>query len=71
MSVCVLSRVQLFVTPMTVARQASLSMGFPRQEQWSGLLCPPLGDLHNPQTEPTASALGQILYHCATWEAHR
>ena len=35
--VCVLSRVHLFVVPRTVARQASLSMGFPRQECWSGL----------------------------------
>ena len=36
-----LSRVQLFATPWTVARQASLSMGFPRQEYWSGLPFPP------------------------------
>ena len=34
--------------PMTVARQASLSMGFSRQEYWSGLLCPPPGDLPDP-----------------------
>ena len=40
-----LSRVRLFVTPWTVAHQAPLSMGFPRQEYWSGLLVPPLGDL--------------------------
>ena len=66
-----LSRVQLFMTPMTVACQASLSMGFPRQEQWTGLPSPPLGDLPNPWTEPASSALGQILYYCATWEAHR
>ena len=33
-------------TPWTVARQAPLSMGFPRQEHWSGLPCPPPGDLH-------------------------
>ena len=37
----VLSCVQLFVTPWTVAHQASLSMGFPRQEYWSGLSYPP------------------------------
>ena len=71
MCVQLLSRVQLFMTPMTVARQASLSMGFPRQERWTGLPSPPLEDLPNPRTEPASSALGQILYHCATWEAHR
>ena len=41
----VLSRVRLFVTPWTVALQAPLSTGFPRQESWSGLLFPPPGDL--------------------------
>ena len=35
-----LRRVQLSVTPQTVARQAPLSMGFSRQEHWSGLPCP-------------------------------
>ena len=35
--VCMLSRVQPFVTPWTVAHQASLPAGFPRQEYWSGL----------------------------------
>ena len=34
-----------YVTPGSVARQAPLSMGFPRQEHWSGLPFPPLGDL--------------------------
>ena len=38
--VCVLTLVQLFVTPWTTAHQASLSMGFPRQEYWSGLPFP-------------------------------
>ena len=37
-------------------RQASLSMGFPRQEYWSGLPFPPLGDLTNPGIEPGSSA---------------
>ena len=49
--VCMLSHlscVQLFVTLWTVACQAPLSMGFSRQEHWSGLLCPPPGDLPNP-----------------------
>ena len=36
-----------FVTSWTEARQAPLSMGFSRQEYWSGLLCPPPGDLPN------------------------
>ena len=36
---------QLFVTPLTVAHQAPLFMGFSRQEHWSGLLCPPPEDL--------------------------
>ena len=37
---CVLSLLQLFVTPCTIAHQASLSMGFSRQEYWSGLPFP-------------------------------
>ena len=45
MCVSVLSRVQLFATPWTVAHQAPLSVGFPRQEYWSGLPFPPPGDL--------------------------
>ena len=47
-----LSRVRLFVTPWTVARQAPLSTGFSRQEYWSGLPCSPPGDLPNPGIEP-------------------
>ena len=38
-------QVQLCVTPWTIAHQAPLSMGFPRQEYWSGLLFPPPGYL--------------------------
>ena len=52
--VCMLglfSRVQLCVTPWTVAHQAPLSMGFSRQEYWSGLPCPPPGDFPNPGIE--------------------
>ena len=45
------SHFQLFATLCTVARQASLSMGFSRQEYWSGLPCPPPGDLPDPGTE--------------------
>ena len=52
-----LSRVQLFATPWTVALQAPLSMGFSRQEYWSGLLFPPPGDLSNPGIEPESLVL--------------
>ena len=45
-----------FVTPWTAARQAPLSLGFPRQEHWSGLLFPPPGDLPDPRTEPSTPA---------------
>ena len=47
-----LSRVQLFVTPWTVAHQAPVSMGVSRQEHWSGLPFPPPGDLPDPGAEP-------------------
>ena len=47
-----LSRVQLFATPWTVAYQASPSMGFSRQEYWSGLPFPSPGDLPDPGIEP-------------------
>ena len=57
------SRVRLFATPWTVACQASLSMGFPRQEYWSGLPRPSLGDLPNPGIKPGTPALQVILYH--------
>ena len=52
---CVLShfsRVRLFVTLWTVAYQAPLSMGFSRQEYWSGLPCAPSGDLPDPGIKP-------------------
>ena len=48
------SHVQLFVTPWTIARQAPLSMGFPRQECWNGLPSPPPGDLFGPGIEPVS-----------------
>ena len=47
-----LSRVQLLVTPWTVARQAPLSMRVPRQEYWSGLPFPSPGDLPEPGIKP-------------------
>ena len=53
-----LSRVQLFVTPWTVAYQTPLpSMEFSRQEYWSGLPIPSLGDLPDPQIKPGSPAL--------------
>ena len=60
--------------PRTIAHQAPLlSMGFSRQEYWSGLPCPPPGDLLNPGIEP-ASLVSPVLAHrffttSATWEA--
>ena len=54
-----LSRVQLFETLLTVARQAPPSMGFSRQEYWSGLPFPSPGDLPNPGIEPG----------CPAWQA--
>ena len=59
---CVLSHIQLFATPQTVAQQASLSMGFSRQEYWSGLPIPPPGDLPQPRIKP----LSPVSLH---WQA--
>ena len=59
--ICVLScigYVQVFAAPWTVAHQAPLSMGFSRQEHWSGLPCPPPGDHPKP-----------CLLHILHWQA--
>ena len=60
-----------FATPWTTARQAPLSMGFSRQDYWSGLPCPPPEDLPDPGTElvsPASSALAsRFLTTGATW----
>ena len=65
--------VWIFVTLRTVIYQAPLSMGFSRQEYWSGLPCPPPGDLPNPGIKPvslTSPALaGRFFTTSATWEA--
>ena len=65
--------VQLFVTPWTIACQAPLSMGFSRQEHWSGFPCPSPGDLPDPGIKPsslTSPALaGGFFTSSATWEA--
>ena len=60
-------------TPWTVAHQAPLSLGFPRQDYWSGLACPPPGDLPKPGIEPAVLiplALAGVFFTTnATWEA--
>ena len=66
-----LSCVQLFVAPWTEARQAPLSMEFPRQEYWSGFPFPLPEDLPDTRIEPVSPALAstspcidrRILYH--------
>ena len=52
-----LSHVRFFATPWTVACQPPLFLGFPRQEYWSGKLCPPPGDFPKPGIEPRSPAL--------------
>ena len=52
--------VQLFATPWTVAYQALLSMGFYRQEYWSGLPFPSPGDLPNPGIEPISPVASSL-----------
>ena len=48
---------QTFMTPSTIAHQALLSTGFPRQKYWSGLPCHPPGNLPNSGIEPASPAL--------------
>ena len=74
--VCTLScfsRVQLCATLWTIPRQAPLSMGFSRQDYWSGLPCLPPGDLPNLGTEPRAlkspALTGGFFTTSSTWEA--
>ena len=59
---CVLSHVRLFVIPWTVARQAPLCMGFPWQENWSGLPFPTPGDLPDPGIKPASPALADGFF---------
>ena len=61
---CVLScfsHVWLFLTPWNLTLQAPLSMGFPRQEYWSGLPCPPPGYLHHPGSEAASPVIPAVL----------
>ena len=68
------SHVWLCVIPWTVACQAPLSMGFSRQEYWSGLPFPPPGDLPNPGIESTSlvspALASGFFISSATWEVH-
>ena len=54
---CILSLIPLFATPWTIVFQAPLSMGFPRQEYWSGLSFPSPVDLPDSGIEPLPPAL--------------
>ena len=64
-----LGRVGLFAASLTVAFQAPLSIGFFRQEYWSGLPCPPPGDLPDPELKPSSPALAdRFLTTRATFE---
>ena len=67
------SRVWLSSIQRTVAHQAPLSMGFSRQEHWSGLPFPSPGDLPDPGIKPTSlrspALAGRLLTTSATWEA--
>ena len=71
--VCMLSHVQLFVNPWTVACQAPLSMKFSRQNYWSGLPFPSPGDLPDSGIKPASLAspalVGGFVTTCATWKA--
>ena len=65
--VCMLScfsRVKLFATAWTVAYQAPLSVGFSRQEYWSGLPCPSPGDFPDPGTEPASPVAPALQADC-------
>ena len=62
------------MTLWTLACQAPLSVGFSRQGYWSGLPCPPPGDLPDPEIEPaslmSSASAGVFFTTGATWEAH-
>ena len=76
LGVCMLScfsPVQLFVTLWSIACQAPLSMGFSRQEYWSGIAMPSSGGSSRPRDGTRVSYVScigkRVLYHHATWEA--
>ena len=59
-----LSHGQLFATLWTIDSHAPLSMGFSRQEYWSGLLCPPVGDLSDLGIEPMSLQFSSVAQSC-------
>ena len=67
------THVQLFETLWTVALQALLSMGFSRQEHWSGLPCPPPGDLPDPGIKilslESLALVGRFFTISTSWKA--
>ena len=67
------SHVWFFATLRTIAHQPPLSMGFSRQAYWSGLPCPPPGDLPDPEIEPAflmfPALAGGFFTTSTTWEA--
>ena len=65
-----LSHVQIVATPWTSAHQAPLSMGYSRQEYWSGLPFHPPGDFSDPGIEPMSPDCRQSLFHQSIREAH-
>ena len=70
MCVCVLScfsRVRLFATPWTIARQSPLSIELSRQEYWSGLPLPSPGALPDPGIEPMSPALQADSLFLSHW----
>ena len=68
-SVQLLSHVQLFVTPWTAANQAPPSMGFPRQEYWSGVPLPsPLGPYRAPKSLQMVTAAMKLKDACSLEE---
>ena len=71
---CALSHIRFFVMPQTVAQQFLQSMGFSRQEYWSGLPFPFLGGLPDPRIEPKSlvspALAGRFFIIAATQKAH-
>ena len=75
MCACVRGHFSPVVTLWTVTHQVPLFMGFSRQEYWSGLPCPPAGDLPDPGIKPvplTSPALADGFFPTSvTWEAFK
>ena len=71
MKVKSLSHVQLFATPWTVAYQAPPSMGFSRQEYWSGLPFPSPGNIPDPGVEPESLSSSALAGRFFTTEPPR